>query len=98
MWTPSSEALPPNSRVSTRAGQVHYQALRVDARTRLHIQLVGLAARRVGSWFREGVNEVRIRRTNPDNHILGVEGVRHALQAHGERRSLEEDPEPRRHD
>src|SRR5215217_5000460 len=33
MWTPSSEALPPNSRVSTRAGQVH-STLTPTSRTR----------------------------------------------------------------
>src|SRR3712207_2902556 len=29
MWTPSSEALPPNSRVSTRAGQVQQLGIRM---------------------------------------------------------------------
>src|SRR5215212_5985659 len=70
--------------------QANYQTQRGGART----DTTCMGGRPIcptgGSWYRAGANKVRIR-GNQDNHILGIEGVRHALRAHGERRSLEED-------
>jgi hypothetical protein len=38
-----------------------YQILRIGARIGLHVRVADTTARRDGSWFREGVNRVRIR-------------------------------------
>src|SRR5215204_7737400 len=79
----------------TYARQTTRHSVAAQARA-LHVWVAGLPVRQDGSWYRAGANKVRIR-GNQDNHILGIEGVRHALRAHGERRSLEEDPESHRH-
>src|ERR671920_2262266 len=78
--------------------QANYQLLRMDASTRLHKRVADMSARLVGTWFRERVDKVRIKKGRTRTTRSSVQKGSYVLQGYGERRSVEEDPEPRRND